>query len=56
MKKNRPKHLKPIPRFKSEAEERRFWAKHDSSEYVAWDKAARNVAFPNLGPSVHTVS
>ncbi|MBV9756044.1 MAG: hypothetical protein JO047_03245 [Alphaproteobacteria bacterium] len=30
------KGLKPIPRFKDEAEERRFWETHDSAEYVDW--------------------
>ena len=37
--------LKQIPTFGSEAEERRFWETHDSSDYVDWSKAER-VAFP----------
>jgi predicted DNA binding CopG/RHH family protein len=39
--------LKPIPRFKTEAEERRFWETHDSTEYVDWSKA-RGAQFPNV--------
>ena len=38
--------LKPIPKFKSEAEERAFWEKHDSTDYVDWSKAKR-VSFPD---------
>lgn len=41
------KKLKPIPDFKSEDDERDFWAIHDSTEYVDWSKA-RRVIFPNL--------
>ena len=37
--------LKPIPHFRSEDEEREFWAKHDSSNYIDWSKAVRNPAF-----------
>ena len=38
---------KPVPRFKSEADERRFWETHDSSAYVDWRKAER-ARFPAL--------
>ena len=41
------KKLKPIPYFKTEAEERLFWETHDSTDYVDWSKAKR-VQFPNL--------
>ena len=41
------KKLKPVPYFKSEAEERLFWETHDSMDYVDWSKA-RRVQFPNL--------
>ena len=47
--------LKPIPEFKSEAEEREFWETHDTTEYVDWTKA-RFVTFPNLKPSTETIS
>jgi len=48
--------LKPIPDFKSEDEEREFWATHSSVDYVDWSKARRDVTFPNLKPSTRTVS
>ena len=47
--------LKPIPAFKTEAEERKFWETHDSTEYVDWTKAER-VRVPNLKPSTTAIS
>ena len=47
--------LKPFPTFKSEAAERAFWEKHDSTEYVDWSKAKR-VSFPNLKPTTQSIS
>ncbi|MGD0221150.1 MAG: BrnA antitoxin family protein [Terriglobia bacterium] len=49
------KSLKPLPAFNSEGEEREFWGNEDSTEYINWTKAKR-VAFPNLKPSVRTIS
>ncbi len=49
------KGLKPLPAFNSEGEERDFWGHEDSTEYIDWTKAKR-VAFPNLKPSVRTIS
>jgi predicted DNA binding CopG/RHH family protein len=49
------KTVKPIPAFKSEEEERQFWATHDSMDYVDWSKAER-VALPELKPSSQTIS
>ena len=49
------KKLKSIPRFTSEAGERRFWETHDSADYVDWAKAER-ARFPNLKPSTQTIS
>ena len=49
------KKLKKIPEFKNEDEEREFWAKNDSSEYLDWDKSERMV-LPNLKPSSKTIS
>jgi len=46
---------KKIPVFKNEEEERAFWAKADSSEYIDWAKA-ENIAFPKLKPSTKTIS
>ena len=41
------KTFKPIPKFRSEAKERRFWQTHDSTEYLDWSKAT-HWSFPNL--------
>ena len=46
---------KYIPKFKSEDEEREFWATHDATDYVDW-KAARRVRLPNLKPTLRTIS
>lgn len=46
---------KKIPKFKNEAEERFFWQKHDSSEYVDWSDA-ENVVMPKLKPSTKSIS
>ena len=45
----------PIPAFASEAEERRFWESHDSSDHVDWSRAER-VRLPNLRPSTASIS
>src|SRR5256885_12491378 len=47
--------LKKIPSFANEAEERRFWETHDSTDYVDWSKAER-ARFPNLKPSTTAIS
>jgi len=47
---------KPIPQFSNEDEEREFWATHDSSEYLDWNKAEKNTTFSRLKPSTRTVS
>lgn len=44
-----------IPKFKSEQEERAFWASHDSVDYVDWKKGKRAL-FPTLRPSVRSIS
>jgi predicted DNA binding CopG/RHH family protein len=49
------KTLKPLPKFKSEDEEREFWAGHDSTDYIDWSKAER-VVMPNLKPTARTIS
>lgn len=46
---------KRIPKFKSEDDEREFWATHDSTDYVDWSKA-RRVRFSKLRPSTKTIS
>jgi predicted DNA binding CopG/RHH family protein len=47
--------VKSTPKFKTEAEERAFWEKHDSSDYVDWTQA-KSVAMPSLKPSTKTIS
>jgi predicted DNA binding CopG/RHH family protein len=44
-----------VPKFRSEAAERKFWESHDSTSYVDWSKATR-VRFPNLKPSTKSIS
>ena len=46
---------KKAPKFRNEDEERKFWASHDSTEFVDWKKA-RRTTLPNLKPSVKTIS
>ncbi len=46
---------KKVPKFKTEDEERKFWASQDSTEYVDWAKAKR-VVLSKLKPSVKTIS
>jgi len=49
------KNLKPIPRFRNEEEEDKFWSTHDSTDYFDSSKAKR-VFFPNLKPSTKTIT
>ena len=49
------KNLKAIPKFKNEAEERRFWEEYDSTQYVDWS-GANPARFPNLKPSTQSIS
>jgi len=51
----RRKQKKSIPVFKSEDQERKFWAGHDSTEYLDWSKASQPT-FPNLKPSTTSIS
>ncbi len=46
---------KRVPEFRSEEEEREFWAKHDSTEFIDW-RAGVGRKFPNLKPSLRTIS
>jgi predicted DNA binding CopG/RHH family protein len=47
--------VKTVPKFRTEAEERRFWETHDSTDFVDWGKAER-VRLPNLKPSTTSIS
>jgi len=46
---------KAAPEFRSEDEERAFWAGHDSTEYIDW-RAGQRRKFPNLKPTLRTIS
>ena len=45
----------PIPKFKTEAQERAYWETHDSTAHVDWTKAQK-VKLPNLRPTTKTIS
>ena len=44
-----------VPKFRTEEDERNFWAAHDSTEFIDWQTAQRR-RFPNLKPSLRTIS
>jgi len=46
---------KRIPDFSTEAEERQFWSKHDSTEYVDWSGASAR-RLPKLKATLRTIS
>lgn len=46
---------KPIQKIENEDEERDFWSKNDSTEFIDWDKGEK-VLFPKLKPSTKTIS
>ena len=46
---------KQIPEFRSEEDERNFWAEHDSTEFIDWRSAQRR-RLPYLKPSLRTIS
>ena len=46
---------KKIPKFKSEDEERKFWSKHDSTDYIDFAKGKKAI-FSNLKSSAKTIS
>jgi predicted DNA binding CopG/RHH family protein len=45
----------PIPKFKTEAQERVYWETNDSTVHVDWSKAQK-VKLPNLKPTTKTIS
>jgi predicted DNA binding CopG/RHH family protein len=49
------KQTEQVPEFRSEEEERVFSAEHDSTEFIDW-QAAQSRRFPNLKPSLRTIS
>jgi predicted DNA binding CopG/RHH family protein len=46
---------KAVPKFRTEDAERKFWASHDSTDYIDWREARRGM-LPNLKPSSQTIS
>jgi len=47
--------VRKVPEFGSEAEERAFWEREDSTPHLDW-QSARSVSLPNLKPSTRTIS
>jgi predicted DNA binding CopG/RHH family protein len=47
--------MKKVPRHRSEDEERDFWSRAESTDYVDW-KGAKRVTFSKLKPSLRTIS
>lgn len=50
------KKLKAIPKFITEDDERKFWATHDSTDYIDWRNATKNPAMSNLKPSTKPIT
>ena len=46
---------KAIPAFKNEEQERKFWASHESADYIDW-RRAENLRLPSLRPTTRTIS
>ena len=51
----RDKQTKKAPSFRTENEEREFWAENDVVDYFDWENSVRG-SFPNLKPSTTTIS
>ncbi len=49
------KKLKKIPKFKNLDEEQKFWATHDSTDYIDYSRVELGF-FPELKPSSKTIS
>ena len=46
---------KKIPTFDTEDQEREFWSKSDSTEYIDWS-SSKKTTLPNLKPSTKKIS
>lgn len=53
---NKNNNLKQIPKFKSQDEEREFWSKNDSADYIDWGNVKINPEFSELKPSLRSIS
>ena len=49
------KQMHKIPTFEHEDQEQKFWATHDSTEFINWRQASR-VKLPHLRPTTRTIS
>jgi predicted DNA binding CopG/RHH family protein len=47
--------MKRLPKFRTDDEEREFWAQADSVDYLDWSRATKAI-FPRLKPSLRTIS
>jgi predicted DNA binding CopG/RHH family protein len=47
--------LKKVPKFKTEDDERDFWARHDATDYLDLSTSEEAV-FPNLKPTTRAIS
>src|SRR3989338_11643934 len=55
MKKDIKKQIKKLPSFRSEDDERKYWATHELSDMFDMTRGA-DVTFPNLKPSTKTIT
>ncbi len=46
---------KKLPNFNTEDQEREFWSKSDSTEYIDWARSQKTI-LPNLKPSTKKIS
>ncbi len=46
---------KRLPKFKTEDAERKFWASHDSTDFLDWGAGKRTI-LPKLKPTSQTIS
>lgn len=46
---------KRIPKFRSDDDERKFWATHNSTHFIDWESGQRR-RFPKLKPTLRTIS
>ncbi len=49
------KSSRQIPKFETEDEERAFWARADSTDFIDW-RQGRRTSLPDLKPSTKTIS
>ncbi len=55
MKLLRPGTKKQLPELRSQQDERKFWAKNDSTDFINWESGQKR-RFPKLKPTLRTIS